>query len=502
MPSALSTSKPHFLRRHPHLYEINTWPWLEQLSSRLGREIKLGDVPDSEWDSLARLGFDIVWLMGVWQRSPESRRAALADPKITGSYEQALPGWTPNDVIGSPYSVKQYVPDPRIGTWEHLDRAREKLQARGIALFLDFVGNHTALDHPWTREHPEFYVLGTAKDFAADPGSFFRVETPKGVFYIAFGKDPYFPAWTDVAQLDHFHLPMRAAQISDLCTIAGHCDGVRCDMAMLQLNDIFARTWSHRMGDAKRPEREFWEEAHAAVPGLILLAEAYWGTEPRLIDLGFSFVYDKELYDAVRDSNVDQIRAQLLVGLNQQSQLARFLENHDEPPCVDVFGKQRLPSVATLMGTLPGMRFYYQDQLQGCEPHLPISLRTQANRPPDVFCSELFTNILGETREEIFHDGEWRVLQTSAVGDATFGNLIAYQWRSPKAWKVIAVNLRGTPSQGRVQLGESIASGSDYIFHDELHDVRYPRNGAELRERGLFVRLEGFQAHLFDVSKV
>src|SRR5580692_9452116 len=173
MPSALSTSKPHFLRRHPHLYEINTWPWLEQLSARLGREIKLGEVPDSEWDCLARLGFDIVWLMGVWQRSPESRRVALADPNIVGSYEHALPGWTPTDAIGSPYSVQQYVPDPRIGTWDHLDRAREKLAARGIALFLDFVGNHTALDHPWTREHPEFYVQGTQKEFQADPRSFF-----------------------------------------------------------------------------------------------------------------------------------------------------------------------------------------------------------------------------------------------------------------------------------------------------------------------------------------
>jgi hypothetical protein len=500
MVLAQKTSKQSALRPHPHLYEINTWPWLEQQSVRLGREIKLGDVPDSEWDFFARLGFDIVWLMGVWQRSPQSRRVALGDPANRRSYERALPGWKPDDVIGSPYAVKQYVPDPRIGTWEDLDRARERLRARGIALFLDFVGNHTALDHPWTGEHPDFYMQGTRKAFEADPGSFFRVETPKGAFYIAFGKDPYFPPWRDVAQLNHFNPQMRATQIADLREIAKHCDGVRCDMAMLHLKDIFARVWGHLLGNTQPPDREFWEEVHEAVPELILLAEAYWGTEPRLLDLGFSFVYDKELYDAVRDVRIDQVRAQLFAGVNHQNRLARFLENHDEARCVDVFGKQRLPSVAALMGTLPGMRFYYEGELEGCEPHLPITLRIQANQPPDLFCSELFVKILGITNEEVFHEGQWRLIEATSVNDSTFGNLITYQWRSAKAWKMIVVNLKEIASQGRVKFEPSLLSGTDYIFYDELHDVRYPRKGKELRESGLFVRLEGFQAHLFDVS--
>jgi hypothetical protein len=501
MSLAKGTSERSGLRAHPHLYEINTWPWLEELSARLGREIKLGDVPDSEWDSFVRLGFDVVWLMGIWERSSESRRVALGDPSIVASYGRALPGWKPSDVIGSPYSVKEYVPDARIGTWDDLDRAREKLKARGIALFLDFVGNHTALDDPWTREHPDFYVQGTQEDFEADPGSFFRVETLKGVSYIAFGRDPYFPPWRDVAQLNHFSLEMRAAQIAELHTIAKHCDGIRCDMAMLHLKDIFARVWGHLLGNAKSPEREFWEEAHQAVPELILLAEAYWGTEPRLLDLGFSFVYDKELYDAVRDINIDRVRAQLSGSVDHQCRLARFLENHDESRCLDVFGKQRLPSVTTLMGTLPGMRFYYESELEGCEPHVPITLRIQANHPPDLFCSELFANILEITNEDVFHDGEWTLLKAEPANDSTFANLIAYEWRSAKSWKMIVVNLTGIASQARLKFDPSLLSGIDYIFCDELHDVRYPRKGEELRESGLFVRLEGFQVHLFDVGK-
>ena len=109
MASAQTPLAPVALRPHPHLYEINTWVWLEQLSTKLGTTIKLGDVPDTEWDSIARLGFDIVWLMGIWQRSPESRRITLDDPGNFRLYERALPGWTPSDVIGSPYAVAGYV---------------------------------------------------------------------------------------------------------------------------------------------------------------------------------------------------------------------------------------------------------------------------------------------------------------------------------------------------------------------------------------------------------
>ncbi|MGD0962950.1 MAG: alpha-amylase family glycosyl hydrolase [Candidatus Acidiferrales bacterium] len=491
---------PITLRPHPHLYEINTWVWLEQLAARLGRATRLGDVPDAEWDALATRGFDVVWLMGVWQRSAESRRITLEDPTIFPRYDRALPGWQLEDVIGSPYAVAAYVPDPRIGTWDDLDRARQKLRERGIALFLDFVGNHTALDHPWTREHPEFYVQGTRQDFRADPGSFFLAEGPQGTFFIALAKDPYFPPWKDVAQLNHFSPEMRAAQIAELRTIASHCDGIRCDMAMLHLRDIFGGIWGRFLAKAPAPKTEFWADAHAAVPSLILLAEAYWGTGQQLLDLGFSFVYDKEFYDAVRDVRTDEVRHRLAAPVEQQSHLARFLENHDEPRSADVFGTRRLPSAGTLMGTVPGMRFYYQGELDGCEPHLPITLRAPANAPPDEFCLEFYGKILGISNNEVFHHGQWRLLPIWPEGDATSANIIAYQWRSEKSWKVVAVNLAGQASQGRIQLGDTALADKDYIFYDQLHDVRYPRKGGELHEIGLFVRLDGFQAHVFNIT--
>lgn len=494
-----SPSPPIALRPHPHLYEINTWAWLEELSARLGRFIKLADVPDSEWDILAQRGFNIIWLMGVWQRSAEGRRIALL-PSNTGSYARALPGWKPEDVVGSPYSVAQYTPDPRIGAWDDLDRVREKLRARGMALFLDFVGNHTALDHPWVREHPEFYVQGTRQDFETDPASFFRVETPKGPVFVALGRDPYFPPWTDTAQLNHFNPGLRAALINRLGIIAAHCDGIRCDMAMLQLNDIFARIWGHLLGGTKLPDKEFWAEAHAALPNLILLAEAYWGTEERLMNLGFEFAYGKEIYDAVRDQNIDDVRGRLSTPVEYQSHLARFLENHDEPRAAVTFGEQRLSAAGTLMSTLPGLRFYHQGELEGRKIQLPVALRVAAPEPPNPVFVDFFEKILRVTNEDVFHRGQWNLLPVTPGGDATSENLIAYEWRSAAAWKIIVVNLSGGTAQGLIRLADRVSPANEYTFYDQLHEVRYPRFGQELSNIGLFVRRDPFQAHLFDIT--
>jgi hypothetical protein len=488
------------LRPHPHLYEINTWAWLESLSTRLGRTIKLEDVPDGEWDQFARCGFDVVWLMGIWQRSAESRRLALADPLNRPAFDLALPGWKPEDIVGSPYAVANYVPDPRIGTWHSLDAVRRKLHGLGLALFLDFVGNHTALDHPWVHQHPEYYIQGMPSDFQKDPPSFHRIDLPGGTRFIALGRDPYFPPWRDTAQLNHFEPRMRAAQIADLRAIAAHCDGVRCDMAMLHLSDIFQKTWGHLLGGAKPLPREFWADAHAAVPDLILLAEAYWSTEQRLLDLGFSFCYDKGLYDAERDLRIQEIHDRLAAPVDYQGRLARFLENHDERRCVSVFGKQQLTSAVRLFGTIPGMRFYHQREFDGCSTFLPITLRVGAPESPDPWIASLFDQILSITKQDAFHSGTWNVLSALPESDASSSNLAVYEWRYAATWKLIVVNLAGEPSQGRIHFGNRLLPAQQYIFHDELDGVRYPRGGDELRRLGLFVRRDGFAAHLFDVS--
>jgi hypothetical protein len=269
---------------------------------------------------------------------------------------------------------------------------------------------------------------------------------------------------------------------------------------MLHLNNIFANIWNPLLHGEESPEKEFWTEAHEALPDLILLAEAYWNTEPRLLDLGFSFAYDKLLYDAVRDTKIGEARALISADQSYQRHLARLLENHDEARRAAVFGNERLPAVGTLMATLPGIRLYHQGELDGLKVHLPITLRIAAAEPADPFSVTFFRKILGITNDEVFHSGSWSLLDVVPDSDDTSANLMVYEWRSEKVWKVIVVNLAGNPSQGRVKLGDRISPTQQYVFHDQLNEERYLRNGAELHSVGLFVRLEGGQAHLFDVT--
>jgi hypothetical protein len=500
MPSDSHSQSRSSFRKHPHLYEINTWAWLEELSACYGRPVTLGSVPDEEWEKLRKLGFDFIWLMGVWKRSALGRRMMRTDPSYFASYDAALPGWTMTDIVGSPYAIQDYIPDPRMGSWNDLDMARDQLHRRGMGLVLDFVPNHTGLDHPWISTHPEYYIQGNLEDFRKNPSAFFLVERENSVLFIARGKDPYFPAWPDTAQLNYYEPATRAAMLGVLRTIAPHCDGVRCDMAMLCLNDVFARTWGSLLTGFKAPPEEFWPSAVAALPDFIWIGEVYWDLEWRLQQLGLTFTYDKRLYDRLLNSPPEEVRLHLKADVTYQSRLARFLENHDEARSAQAFGRERLPAVATLTATLPGMHFYHHGQLEGKRLHLPIQLRCAATEPPQPEIQALYAKLLALTQDDVFHKGEWQLLDLRPAGDPSFQNLIAYRWRSDKAWKIVVSNLGASPSQGSILLERDVDPSRHYAFVDQLNDRSCEWSGRDLSAGGLFVRLEAYQSHIFDVA--
>ncbi len=491
-------------RPHPHLYEINTWAWLTELSRTQGRKVRLGEVPDREWDALQAKGFDFLWLMGVWQRSPAGRLIAQSDPQLIASYDRAFPGWRPEHVVGSPYAIKAYCPDSALATWDELDEVRNKLHRRGIGLILDFVPNHTARDHRWVQTDPDYYVTGTPEDFRHNSAGFFEIKGRHGSYFVANGKDPYFPAWSDTAQLNYFNPATRTAMIEELRMVAQHCDGVRCDMAMLVLNDVFANTWKHLVAPHERPDREFWIEAVDALPGFVWVAEVYWDLEWHLQQLGFQFTYDKRLYDRLRTAPAREVARHLAGEIAYQSRLVRFLENHDEPRSADMFGKDRLRAVGTLVASLPGMRFYHHGQLEGKRIRLPIQLCMAADEVPEQDYIAFYDCILRITDDEVFHQGQWGLLEVHPAGDSSYENLIAYQWRSTTAWKIVVVNLSATVAHGRVRLenesGDPLRGPRSYSFFDQLNERVYKRPRLNLIQEGLYVRLDGFGVHIFAVS--
>lgn len=484
-----------------NLLEISAWPWLERLSRHERRLVTLADVPPLQWDAIARDGHDWVFLMGVWRRSPLGREIARTHPDLVAEYSRVLPDWTPADIAGSPYCIQGYEPDERMGGWAGLDAARRELHARGIKLVLDFVPNHTAFDHPWVRSHPERYVLGTDKDYQEAPAEFRPIDSARGTVHVACGHDPFFAPWTDVAQLNYCNPDTRAAMREALRTIAAHCDGVRCDMAMLALNEIFERTWRRLLRDGwATPADEFWPQTTAAFPGLMLLAEVYWDFERRLLDQGFDFAYDKRLLDCLHAPDPAACLNGLLArGAAPGNQLARFLENHDEPRSAAALAR-RLPAAASLVSTLPGLRFFYDGQFDGRRIKTPVQLRRWADEAPDAEIRALYDRVLRFGRAELLRTGEWQLVKTMAAGDGSC--IVAYRWRLADALAVVVINPGEEQAHANLDIAGDLPSGSAFDFVDDLTDARYRWNRSDLDRTGLYVRLDPGQAHLFNVQAV
>jgi glycosidase len=500
VPTTKPSLPPFSLREHPHLMEIPAWAWLEELSLREGRKVTLGRVPDAEWDRLKELGFDMIWLMGVWRRSLRARHVFRSHPKRFAEYDDALPGWRLADIVGSPYAVEDYRPDPRIGTWRELDSVRRKLRERGMGLILDFVPNHTALDHPWVHQHPEYYIEGGEADFRKNSALFSLIEEKKGnLRFLAHGRDPCFPPWPDSAQLNLFNEDVRKALAGVVRLLARHADGLRCDMAMLALNDVFAATWKAVVPPVA-PAGEFWSEIIDAAPELVWLAEAYWGMEGQLQDLGFQFTYDKPFCDYLWAGSAAELRRYLGGDFSRQQRAARFLENHDEQRAAAIFGPARMQAAATLAATAPGMRFYLHGQIDGRKIHQPVEMARAADEPVDQAVRALYERLLQLSNEDVFHSGRWRLLEAMPAGDGSNGNLTVYEWRLDGAWRLVAANPSGDAAQGRLALGSAVDPGAAYVLDDRLNGIEYARAGSELAG-GLFIRLEPGRAHVFEIRR-
>jgi hypothetical protein len=456
------------------VYEINTWPWL----AKLGKQ-SLVDVPGEVWDEL--IGFDAVWLMGVWERSPAGRAIAESNDGLRQEMKNALPDLSEKDIVGSPYCVRRYEVDQRLGGPDALKEARAQLKKRNLRLILDYVPNHVAPDHPAITEHPDWFINGTREDLENDPGSWFAA----GDRVIARGKDPFFPPWPDVAQLNAFHPGLRQATLETLKAVTDQCDGVRCDMAMLMFNDIFARTWGDRTGP--RPSEEFWPSIIAALPDKTFIAEAYWDTEWELQQQGFDLCYDKRLYDRLAHENADAVRAHLTAGLDYQNKLIRFIENHDEPRAATAIPGDRGRAAAVAIATLPGSTLWHDGQFDGRRIKLPVFLGRYPDEPVDEGLRDFYDRLI------VFNDaGEWRLLDTPDV--------LAWTWEGATNRHLIVINFGPDQIWTRVRMPWPTA-GEQWRLIDLLDGRVFDRDGDELEAGGLVVGLPAWGFHVLEVHR-
>jgi hypothetical protein len=488
------------MARYQALFQINTRVRLSELSTDLGRSATLDDIPSTDLDQLASDGFDLVWFLGVWQTGEAGRRVSLSNPDWLAEYRQVLPDFQKSDISGSCFAVCDYHVHADFGGDDALFRLRQRMHDRGLRLILDFVPNHVAPDHPWVREHPGFFIEGTEQQLADQPQNYCHVDAGDGKSRIlAYGRDPYFAGWPDTLQLNYGNPALQEALLGELSRIAGQCDGVRCDMAMLVLPEVFERTW----GIQSAP---FWPRATAAVhekfPGFLFMAEVYWDLEWTLQQQGFDYTYDKRLYDRLMQGEARPVHDHLLAGLDFQDHLARFLENHDEPRAATVFALDIHQAAAVVTFFTPGLRFFHQGQRQGKRARIPTHLGRGPAEPIDASLASFYDSLLACLKDPAFRDGDWRLLETRPAweGNPSHFDIIAFSWTGPGDLKrLVVVNYAPHSSQCYAGLPWEALPGRDWRFADRMSPEVYDRNGDDLSTKGLYLDLPRWGYNIFEV---
>ncbi|MDK9700456.1 MAG: alpha-amylase family glycosyl hydrolase [bacterium] len=470
-----------------------------------GRINSLDAIPDTELDRWCTLPLTHIWGMGLWRRSPAGRLIAIAHEGLRRDYFNALPDWKEDDVAGSPYSIQSYEPCECLGSLTSLLRFRHRLAERGLGFILDFVPNHLAIDHPWVKQYPGYFISrGEIEPGQTPPPGWFEVHTTQGVKWLANGRDPYFPAWTDTAQLDFRQIDTREAMIRELLKIAELCDGVRCDMAMLVLNPIFKQTWGGNFDYVP----EFWSQAIDAVraikPSFLFLAEAYWGTENRLIELGFDAVYDKDFMDRAVYGNTNELRSTLPERRAWGVRRLRFLENHDEARIASRVPPEQLPVLSALLWMQPGYILWHEGQEYGAKVKLPVQLTRRPVEPVLLEQAAFCTDCGRWLREFPFEYAFSQIIGVNPSGqnDDTYKKMVPILWWAGNRRLLWIGNLSSVVASGRVPLHISGIAGRTVRLRDIRDNTEYERDGDEMLGIGLFIQLPPDGMHWFEMTTV
>jgi glycosidase len=475
--------------KFPLVYELNTRLWLRELSEKHGKPITLASVPETEFQKWKQHRFDAIWLMGVWKPSEKGREIALTHKGLWQEYSRALPNWTKDDVVCSPYCIADYTVSEILGGESGLQKFRERLRSNGMKLILDFVPNHVALDHAWLSQHPDYFIPAP-KSLALQSQDFY---SPDGEHYFACGKDPYFPAWTDTLQLNYANPNLRKAMTQLLQSLAKRCDGVRCDMAMLELKSVFNHTWKWLAGEMTE---EFWNDAIASTkainPDFLFIAEAYWDTEWTLQQMGFDFTYDKKLYDRLHTRDTFGVKAHLSANWDFQRKMLCFTENHDEPRAALQFGKNARAAMLLVL-TMPGMRLLHQGQLEGYTRRIPVQLIRRFEEDGDARISSFYQRLAHVLHNPALTCGGFRLLQMH--GDPEVIGFTRF-YGANIAQTFTLVNL--TDSSKEVHFSTEAFDSAESYEHVEVITTE-PKHSPqfELWTGGISVRLRAHEGLLF-----
>lgn len=495
------------------IFESNTRLFCKEWNLKIGKDLakaylSLPEVQDC----------DILWAMGIWSFSPASIEIAKAHPGLQMNFKKYLSDYMENDVIGSPYAIFDYIPNTNLcDSWEDLLEFKKTLNEAGKKLILDFVPNHLSVDSIWIERKPNAFLEKEDKtNYSQNDPNFFQ--HGNGRIY-AHGRDPYFSGWTDTVQFDFSNKESIDLAIEFLLKIAEYSDGVRCDMAMLPLEDVFYKTHT-------KQALPYWDSIISAInhkfPNFIWIAEVYWNREYELQKKGFHLTYDKILYDRLKAKQATPILGHLQAEREYQKHSLRFLENHDEERATLIF-KDNIRNYWSLLNFLEGAVLVHEKQSQGLLEKVPVQLGRYKEEAPkqDIInfyrrvhsvlklrksttkdIDSLFLNAFDsnssldsiEINIPYFADPNYFSYESNTI--KLFIRVIL---TAPSQWEIFIWNPNDFIVSGRAMVTDTIPDNcktlKSCMFHDIINDSYYSHNMKELLEYGFYFKLHPSQAH-------
>lgn len=489
------------MRTNPHILEVNTQVWINQIRQQLNRDITLADIPESYLFKIKALGFDAVWLMGIWQQSPTSAAIAKEHSDVNTYLAKTVPDYKKEDITASLYAIYDYVVNPNFGGNNAIRILKQRLNEMGIKLILDFAGNHLSCDNPYILTNPEMFITKTEVS-EKEKELFFQA--PNGLWF-AHGKDPHFYPWTDTAQLNFASPVTRAFLTKTLDQIALLCDGLRCDMVMLMLNKVFQEQWGQYISKPP-PQEEFWTEAIRQIKEkystFTFLAEVYWGLDWEVQELGFDFTYDKTLYDRLLMSNAQDIQGHLNAEHLYQMRSLRFIANHDEESPIRAFGKEKSKAAATACYTLTGARLFTMSQLYGAKYRLPIQYLPQKIEKDNEFLS-FYNTLLEIINHPCFHGGQWSLKHPLPVAknDEGFKNILSWLWVQNTTCKIVVINYSDVPSKCKFNMDKLPKTDKkSIILTEQLKNTELILDMSDIRQNGFYQDMKPYEVKIFSYN--
>ena len=540
----------------------STFVWLDQLSQTWKRPIRrLQDIPDRELDRIAEQGFTALWLIGLWERSPASRKIK----QMQGNPEAK----------SSAYALEGYTIADELGGHEGYLNLRHRALQRGIRLASDMVPNHTGLDSKLVKEKPEWFI-GTQQppfhsytyngpNLGSDPRygifiedgywdrsdaavTFKRVDYHTGdTCYIYHGNDGTAMPWNDTAQLNFLSAEVREAVIQQILHVARMFPVIRFDAAMVLVKKHIQRLWYPLPGQTagipsrsssamsmedfnKSVPEEFWREVvdriHAEAPDTLLLAEAFWMLEGYFVrTLGMHRVYNSAFMHMLKKEDNAGYRYLIKNTLEFDREILKryvnFMNNPDEDTAVEQFGKgDKYFGVCVMMATMPGLPMFGHGQIEGFSEKYGMEYaRAYLDEHPD---EELIKRHEQEVfpllkKRYLFADVQHFFLYDVYSDNGSVNeNIFCYSNRLDDERTLVAYNNAWEQTMGHVStsvgfktehgieqrslcdgLGLSHSDDTFVIFCDRVSKIEYIRPVRELREQGLHIILGGYQYNIF-----